>query len=168
MLLLNAVERHVEYQRGVRRNPRIRRGAVAVSEVGWKDEAALTADTHADDALIPASNHCAYAQLEREAGIGLELRALGVGPARIVKPSCVGDSYSTPGLGDRSCADDEIGLRIRRAGSWWDCGCCGFAVAAAGGDEEQSDERYQTFHYSQFRRRTLTRGLAYFFCPCGR
>ena len=109
VLLLNAVHRDVEYQRGVRWD--WRSGAsVAVGELRRNDQAALPTHAHADHALIPPSNHGSGSKAEWEVGTRIELSALGLGPARIVEPSRVRDSQLITRLGDRSSPDDEIGL----------------------------------------------------------
>ena len=109
MLLLNAVHRDVEYQRGVRRN-RVARASITVGQLRWNNQAALPAHSHAGDTLIPSANHGSGSKAEGKVGLRIELRALGFGPARIVEPSCVRDSHLIAWLGDRSGTDDEIDL----------------------------------------------------------
>jgi len=109
VLLLNAVERDVEHQRGVRRN-RIARASVAVGELRWNDQAALPTHAHARHTLIPTSNHGSRSKAEGKVGLRVELRAFGIGPARVVEPSRVSDSQLIAWLSDRSGTDDEIDL----------------------------------------------------------
>jgi len=144
--LLDVVERDVEDQRRVGRNARSRAG-VAVCKFGRNNQAALPADPHTDDALIPSSNHLSRSQAEGKIEVRVELRALGVRPARIMQPSRIGNSHKIARGRRRSGADHEIDLRIGGARGGW-CRRCRWAiVAAAGGDNDQRQDWYEAFHF---------------------
>src|SRR5450759_3153795 len=91
-ILFHADEFHVEEQRRVRRDDGAR-ATRAVAELGGNDERARAADLHAGDALIPAANHRAGAELERERlpviARAVELLAAVIRRLRVVQPSRV-------------------------------------------------------------------------------
>src|SRR5689334_5089087 len=87
--LKNPVERDVEDERRVGRNRSASRAAVR--EIGRNHETALSADTHAWNAEVPAANDLAGAESERNIRIRVELCAFRIRSGRVVEPSGICD-----------------------------------------------------------------------------
>src|SRR5690606_6123591 len=84
-------ELYVEHERRIRRNRR-RSAPLAVGVLGRQEEIAPPADPQAVDALFPAANHSAGAELKGErlpAPRAVELRTAPVAGLRIVEPARV-------------------------------------------------------------------------------
>src|SRR5258706_4917977 len=115
-LLFGIKEFHVEQQRRVRRD-RAAGAAGAVSELRRDDERPLAADLHAREALIPALNHLAGAELELEWVVAIagavELLAVLVGFARVVQPAGVVHPHALPRR--RRCARADLAVRDLQA-----------------------------------------------------
>jgi hypothetical protein len=110
---LHAQQPDVEDERRVRWNGPS--GAIAaVCQVGRKNQPALSSDSHAWYTLIPASDDLAGTHDERITRQRIELCALTIRPFRIVQPPSIGDRGATADARLGACADDEVGLRVRR------------------------------------------------------
>src|SRR5262245_48335340 len=82
-ILPDAYEPDVEDERRVGGNAAD--GLIAVAEAGRNDQPALAADAHADDALVPALDHLAAAERERERTVRVELPSFGLGSTAVVE-----------------------------------------------------------------------------------
>src|SRR5262245_60040287 len=82
-ILPDAYEPDVEDERRVGGNAAD--GLIAVAEAGRNDQPSLSADAHADDALIPALDHLAAAERERERTVRVELPSFGLGSTAVVE-----------------------------------------------------------------------------------
>src|SRR5581483_4122175 len=78
---------HVEDERGVRRDDTAG-AALAVAELGRDDQAAFAADLHRRDALVPALDHAAGADRERERAAAVDRR---IEPGAVLEPPGVVD-----------------------------------------------------------------------------
>src|ERR1035437_217846 len=110
-ILFHADEFDIEEQRRVRRDAGAR-AARAVAELGRNDERPRAADLHAGDALIPAPNHRAGAELERERlpviARAVELLAVVIRRLGIVEPSRVMHGHLFAGGSRRPRTDPGV------------------------------------------------------------
>src|SRR3954447_20958385 len=83
----DAEQLDVEHQRRVRRD-HTAGAAAAIAERRRNDERALAADLHAGDALIPAGDHLAAAEHERERLVAIA-RAVGLRPMMVLRRRAV-------------------------------------------------------------------------------